>query len=214
MANKTYRYRFRGATSEDLTRLLGATAVVASPALGPTSDVTVDESKKIELDGIMADPYGFESLGEVSTPNIAIAAGVFTRAAGLVISSSDTHLAFDTTSTMVPANGVSLSGGNIVPVISGLMTLSVCAATEGTLLTATGLRLAVTYDLGGASQRVLYNLAHYAPAGQGPIAQCTVRCAVAAGKPIRVGLAMLGVASDDLMLTEVATFANVQIVSS
>lgn len=213
MADKTIRYRFKGPTSADLTRLLGTTATVASPALGPTIDVTVDESAVTGLDGIMSHPNHFESLGEVSTPNLAIGVCKFYRNASLSISSSLTKLDFDATSTVVTASGIDRTGGDIVPLVSGVMRLDVCASVDSALLLS-GLRLKVTRDPNG-SPTVLHDVTDNRSNPDGHrMASCSILFNVAAGVPVRCQLAVTGAGSADLVTSETTTYANAFLISS
>lgn len=134
------------------------------------------------------------------------------RDAALSISNSLMHLAFDAISPFTPANGMSLSGGNIVPESDGGMRLTVFAATDGVLLTAIGLRMVITRDPAGAAD-IVFDQSYRTTAGEPSFAFGDVVVAVVGDVPIKVELELLGAASDDLIVGDGKTFATALMIS-
>lgn len=134
------------------------------------------------------------------------------RNAALSIASSLTHLVFDAISPFVPANGMSLAGGNIVPASDGGMRLTVFAGTNGVTLTAIGLRMVITRDPAGAAD-VVFDKTYHTTAGDSSFAYGDVVIAVAGGLPIKVELEVIGAASDALVVGDGKTFATALMIS-
>lgn len=65
MALKSYMYKYAGPDHEYLSREINAPVEVVTPCSGQTIVLRFDESKKVEMDGVMKYPNNFEFIEEV-----------------------------------------------------------------------------------------------------------------------------------------------------
>lgn len=208
-----HRFKYVGPDNEYLQRECNSNQVtVNSPIISQTMDVECPDNLLTALQGVMKWPNHFDYVGLATTPNLRFGSARYYRNASLTVNSSLTHLSLDATSSLLTPVGFSLSSGNLVPAVSGIMRLSAHAQTDGALIAGTGLRMKITRDPSGVAD-VVHDATHWAAAGQPPASQCDIMCSVTANVPFKIELALSGAVSDPLITGDSVAYVCALLIS-